>query len=693
MDKYKNELCDSLLKWLQTFDLNAPHRTLEDITDGVAMAQALNQIAPEWFTDAWLCKIKTDSGNWRLKVSNLKKIVEGIIDYYQEYFNQPLAEFAKPDVMKIGDQGDATELGRLLQLILGCAVNCSHKQDYITRIMSMEESVQRVIMQSIQELETLHGHGSVSFTTSLGLDTETQLQQILAELQAATEARDQMAQRCLELDMQVSLLQEEKASVMEENKRLMERIQESIDDPVTGSGQLRRQVETLKEEIFKLETSRDDYRLKQEMQEKEMLELQAKLDALQETAGEARHLKDEVDILRETADKVQKYEASITLYKKKLEEMSDLKREVKLLESKNLSYMEQNMELEKELKKSGTWKSQVDVYKKQVAELHQKLNEETKKADRLEFESKKTLEQLKAVKREKEALISERDLLKETNEELKCCQLQQKRVDPGPVDQQQTDTIPEEMISTAELKQKLVVLQHENKRLRLNQRSPEDEKLSVLQSLLDDSLQQINQMRLENRQANQRIMELEGEVKDLTERRDEIIANLKAKVADLETKLQHEKEQRAADIEEREAALADNKQIITLMQETISQKELEVQESEDKHKKYIEKAKNVIKSMDPKQIPPNAEMNILRNQLIEKQKIINDMEKEYEKHKIVKDMEDKLIASAFHNLGQLRQRESVDQRLANMNPGQGQSFLARQRQATNRRVPINFSSK
>ena len=48
--------------------------------------------------------------------------------------------------------------------------------------------------------------------------------------------------------------------------------------------------------------------------------------------------------------------------------------------------------------------------------------------------------------------MNERDLLKETNEELKCCQLQQKRVDPGPVDQQQTDTIPEEMISTAELK-------------------------------------------------------------------------------------------------------------------------------------------------------------------------------------------------------------------------------------------------
>jgi hypothetical protein len=29
---------------LQTFDLDAPHNTLEEISDGVAMAQALNQM-------------------------------------------------------------------------------------------------------------------------------------------------------------------------------------------------------------------------------------------------------------------------------------------------------------------------------------------------------------------------------------------------------------------------------------------------------------------------------------------------------------------------------------------------------------------------------------------------------------------------------------------------------------------------
>jgi hypothetical protein len=29
---------------LQTFDLDAPHKTLEEISDGVAMAQALTQM-------------------------------------------------------------------------------------------------------------------------------------------------------------------------------------------------------------------------------------------------------------------------------------------------------------------------------------------------------------------------------------------------------------------------------------------------------------------------------------------------------------------------------------------------------------------------------------------------------------------------------------------------------------------------
>ncbi|CAL4139175.1 unnamed protein product, partial [Meganyctiphanes norvegica] len=107
-------------------------------------------------------------------------------------------------------------------------------------------------------------------------------------------------------------------------------------------------------------------------------------------------------------------------YKKKLEELSDLKRQVKILEDKNADYMQHNMELEEEVKKSGTWRPQLDLYKKQVADMHQKLSEEAKKIDRQVFENKKLVEKMESATQEKERLSAERDALRETIEEMKC---------------------------------------------------------------------------------------------------------------------------------------------------------------------------------------------------------------------------------------------------------------------------------
>lgn len=52
-------------------------------------------------------------------MSNLKKVVASIIDYYVEILNITLNDFTRPDVMKIAEQYDRAELGHLLQMILG----------------------------------------------------------------------------------------------------------------------------------------------------------------------------------------------------------------------------------------------------------------------------------------------------------------------------------------------------------------------------------------------------------------------------------------------------------------------------------------------------------------------------------------------------------------------------------------------
>lgn len=51
-----------------------------------------------------------------------------------------------------GEHGDEVEMGRLLQLILGCAVNCDNKHVYIEKIMIMEEEVQHSVMNAIQDV-------------------------------------------------------------------------------------------------------------------------------------------------------------------------------------------------------------------------------------------------------------------------------------------------------------------------------------------------------------------------------------------------------------------------------------------------------------------------------------------------------------------------------------------------------------
>ncbi|GBP39970.1 Protein hook [Eumeta japonica] len=115
-------LCDNLIKWLQTLNLKARHETPSELSDGVAIAEALTQIAPEYFTPTWNSKIKVDVGtNWRLKVSNLKKILEGVVDYHQDILNLGLQEFGRPDVVNIAENADPTDLGRLLQLVLSDA--------------------------------------------------------------------------------------------------------------------------------------------------------------------------------------------------------------------------------------------------------------------------------------------------------------------------------------------------------------------------------------------------------------------------------------------------------------------------------------------------------------------------------------------------------------------------------------------
>uniref|UniRef100_A0A8C2YBP6 Hook microtubule tethering protein 3 n=1 Tax=Coturnix japonica TaxID=93934 RepID=A0A8C2YBP6_COTJA len=487
-----------ILFQIQTFNVEAPCQTVEDLTSGVVMAQVLQKI-------------------------NLKKILKGILDYNHEILGQQINDFILPDVNLIGEHADAAELGRMLQLILGCAVNCEQKQEYIQTIMMMEESVQHMVMAAIQEL--MSKESPVSVGNDAYLDLDRQLKKTTEELNEALSAKEEIAQRCHELDMQVAALQEEKSSLLAENQILMERLDQSdsIEDPNSHAGrrhlQLQAQLEQLQEETFRLEAAKDDYRIRCEELEKEIAELRQQTEELTTLAEEAQSLKDEIDVLRHSSDKVAKLESQVESYKKKLEDLGDLRRQVKLLEEKNTVYMQNTVSLEEERRKANAARSQLEYCRRQAVELQNRLSEESKKADKLDYECKRLKEKVDSLQKEKDRLRTERDSLKETIEELRCVQAQEGQLTTTGLmplgTQEPSDSLAAEIVITPEIKEKLIRLQHENKILKLNQEGSDNEKIALLQSLLDDANLRKNELETENRLVNRRLLEVQSQVEEL----------------------------------------------------------------------------------------------------------------------------------------------------------------------------------
>ncbi|TWW53616.1 Protein Hook -like protein 3 [Takifugu flavidus] len=658
----------------------------------------------------------------------------------------------------------------MLQLILGCAVNCEQKQEYIQTIMMMEESVQHVVMTAIQELmskETPVTGGNDSY-----VDLDRQLKKTVEELNDALATKEEISQRCRELDLQVAALQEEKSSLLAENQVLMERLNQSdsIEDINSPAGrrhlQLQTQLEQLQEETFRLEASKDDYRIRCEELEKELLDVKSQNEELTTLADEAQSLKDEMDVLRHSSDKVTKLEGTVEHYKKKLEDMGLLRRQNKLMEEKNTVLMQTNVSLEEELRKANAAKGQLETYKRQVVELQNKLSEESKKADKMEFEYKRLKEKVDSLQKEKDRMRTERDSLKETIEELHCVQAQEGQLTSGllPLTSSgASDSLAAE-ITTPEMREHLIRLQHENKMLKLSQEGSDNEKIALLQSLMEDASRRTSELETENRLINQRLMEEQSQVEELQKSLQEqgstaedvssfplssTAEDRRAKVRELsnevskktsfidEMELKYSSSSECGTSQADACVLLRSDRVSTLvsppwclhpdvptlvsppwclhpavstlvsppwclhpgvsaqrvdeLEEALKKKDEDMKQMEERYKKYLEKAKSVIRTLDPKQNQGSGpEVQALKNQLQEKERMLHSLEKEMDKAKGQRDYEEKMIVSAWYNMGMSLQKMAAEDRLANT--GSGQSFLARQRQATSARPPIQATS-
>ncbi|XP_036897786.1 protein Hook homolog 2 isoform X5 [Sturnira hondurensis] len=688
------------------FQVPSPCTSPQDLSSGLAIAYVLNQIDPSCFNEAWLQRISEDPGpNWRMKVGNLKIILQSLVEYSQGVLGHPILEQHLPDVSLIGQFSDPGELGKLLQLVLGCAISCEKKQEHIQRIMTLEESVQHVVMEAIQEFLTKDTPDTLSPETYGNFDSQSRRYYFLSE---EADEGDELQQRCLDLERQLMLLSEEKQSLAQENAVLRQQVGQPEGEVATGLTAkklllLQSQLEQLQEENYRLENGREDDHLRCVELEREVAELQQRNQALTSLAQEAQTLKDEMDELRQSSERAGQLEATLSSCQRRLGELRELRRQVRQLEERNAGHAERTRQLEEELRRAGSLRSQLEAQRRQVQELQGQWQEEAMKAEKWLFECRNLEEKYESVTKEKERLMAERDSLREANEELRCAQLQPRgptQADPSlDPTSPAVENLAAEMLP-AELRETLLRLQLENKRL-CQQEAADRERQEELQRHLEEANRARHGLETQHRLNQQQLLELRAQVEDLQKalqeqggktEEDAISVLLKRKLQEHLQKLHEadlELQRKREYIEELEPpADSSTARRIEELQDSLQKKDADLRAMEERYRRYVDKARTVIQTLEPKQRPPRGalpELRTLRTQLREREVRIRHMEMDFEKSRSQREQEEKLLISAWYNMGMALQQRAGEERA----PAHAQSFLAQQRLATNaRRGPL-----
>lgn len=242
-------------------------------------------------------------------------------------------------------------------------------------------------------------------------------------------------------------------------------------------------------------------------------------------------------------------------------------------------------------------------------------------------------------------------------------------------------------------REKFIRLQHENKMLRVQQEGSENDKISDLQTLLEEAHRTRSKLDTENRLNRERVTELQQQVEDLQKslqgqgaKTDD--SHLKRKLDAHMVQLNEAQDEIMKKKELLEDLQPDNTQTSLRLEElmaALKKKDDDMRAMEERYKMYLEKARNVIRALDPKLNPATAEIQALKNQLMDRDKRILSLERECEQAKL-REYEEKLIVTAWYNKSLSFQKLAIEARLGGRSTSMvppGQSFLSQQRQVTN----------
>ncbi|XP_064427561.1 protein Daple isoform X3 [Mirounga angustirostris] len=380
-----------LVTWVKTFGSfgsgNQDNLTMYmDLADGIFLNQIMLQIDPRP-TNQRINKHVNNDVN--LRIQNLTILVRNIKTYYQEVLQQ-LIVMNLPNVLMIGKDPlsgkSMEEIKKLLLLVLGCAVQCERKEEFIERIKQLDIETQAGIVAHIQEVT--HNQENVFDLQWLELpdvapeELEALSRNMVFHLRRLIDERDECTELIVDLTQERDYLQAQhppsplKSSSAEStpsptSSLSSEDKQHLAVELADTKARLRRVRQELEEKTEQLVDTRHEVdQLVLELQKVKQENIQLAADA-----RSARAYRDELDSLREKANRVDRLEMELVRCKEKLHDVDFYKARMEELREDNIILIETKAMLEEQLTAARARGDKVHELEKENLQLKSKLHD------------------------------------------------------------------------------------------------------------------------------------------------------------------------------------------------------------------------------------------------------------------------------------------------------------------------------
>ncbi|KAG0131805.1 hook-related protein family [Tuber indicum] len=327
----------ALVDWINACPIERKISSLRELSDGSVITKVLLAIDPYYFRSTASSsdgagRASTDA-HWVIKFHKLKRLHKELAKYYTENLGHRLPS-PPPNLTLIAKDGNVEESIKLAKIVVASAVQSEKREEYIQYIQELSPSSQTELMGVISEMmEAGGGEDSPDIASEQPRNDSDhfRMEEEMARLVADNEA---VKAQNKSLEKRLASLQND----FEESQSHLLVLQDQLSSSVVDRGGyanrtdpiMRSQLDQLQSDVQKLEDVIAEKESTIGQLEGTISGLNRRVEDLFPKAEAAIKYKDDLDEANHTIDKLKKSQNVAEKYRKKLEGMGEMEREIKV---------------------------------------------------------------------------------------------------------------------------------------------------------------------------------------------------------------------------------------------------------------------------------------------------------------------------------------------------------------------------